>query len=198
MRSEGASAVLVDCNDSFTYNVYELLSRAGAPDFRVVPADELVPEELAGSERIILSPGPGVPGEYPKIMRLLDILVNTGADVPVLGICLGHQIIGSYFGAGLYNLETVVHGQPHRLKVRRREPLFEGLPDEFTAGLYHSWALERNLPSGLLLTAESESGVVMGIQHERYPFYGIQFHPESFISEFGLEIIGSFLALGAS
>ena len=192
MRSKSRT-VLIDCNDSFTYNIRELLRRAGAPDLEIIKVADLVPGGIAGAGRIILSPGPGVAEDYPGIFQLLRLLCSQERPIPVLGICLGHQIISAFFGGHLYNLDGVIHGQPHEINVVAGDLLFNGLPQSFTAGLYHSWAVEKPLPPALEVIAESDSGTIMGVRHRELPFRGIQFHPESFISEYGKELLVNFL-----
>ena len=196
----GAGTVIIDFNDSFTYNVYELLRRCGHTGYRVLGIDALDPDSFETPERIILSPGPGVPSKYPAVFRLLDRLCRepASAPVPLLGICLGHQIICSYFGAELYNLERVVHGQPRAVRLTdsgSRHPLFDGIPAEFTAGLYHSWAAADPLPEDIELTVRASDGVVMGVAHRELPLCGVQFHPESFISEYGGRLLTNFLKM---
>ena len=189
--------VLVDFNDSFTYNIIELLRKTGHRDYLVISVSALVPEELIHAKRIILSPGPGVPEEYPAVYEALKLLEDRAASepghaVPVLGICLGHQLICSYFGSKLVNMDSVVHGQPHIIRVVADDTLFRGISKNFRAGLYHSWAVNYPLPEQLELTAESDKGTIMAFRHRHLPFWGVQFHPESCISEYGPEIINNF------
>jgi anthranilate synthase/aminodeoxychorismate synthase-like glutamine amidotransferase len=195
--------VLVDFNDSFTHNIIELLRKTGHRDYLVIPIASLVPEELVHAERVILSPGPGVPEEYPAVYEALKrleerVVLKSCRAVPVLGICLGHQLISSYFGGGLVNMKSVVHGQPRIISLIAEDPVFRGVPKSFRAGLYHSWAVSSPLPEQLELIAESEDGVVMAVRHKMLPVRGIQFHPESCISEYGCEIINNFFQSGCS
>jgi para-aminobenzoate synthetase component 2 len=188
MMTFSGKTVLIDCNDSFTYNVQELLRKTGAEDLEIIKVSNLLPEAVEGARRIILSPGPGIPEEYPEIFGMLNKLNRDGNRIPVLGICLGHQILCTFFGGRLYNLDEVVHGQPHILRVLSDDYLFAGVPSEFTVGLYHSWAVCKPLPPLLEVTAESESGVIMGVRHRLFPYRWLQFHPESFISGYGKEL----------
>ncbi|MDC7226680.1 MAG: aminodeoxychorismate/anthranilate synthase component II [Spirochaetales bacterium] len=190
--------VIIDFNDSFTYNIYELLRRTGCRNFSVQPVDEL---DAAGFEipgRIILSPGPGLPEDYPEVFRLLEKLPEY---LPVLGICLGHQVIWRFFGGRLYNLKEVMHGSSSLIKLnayaerQTAHSLYARCPETFTVGLYHSWAASKPVPEELLVTAESDRGVIMSASHKTRPVHGIQFHPESFISEYGEQILTNFLDL---
>ncbi|HAK44346.1 MAG TPA: anthranilate synthase component II [Spirochaeta sp.] len=187
--------VIIDFNDSFTYNIFELLRTTGCRDISIQPISSLDVQQFEIPDRIILSPGPGLPDEYPEAFRLLDRLLNLSKPVPVLGICLGHQLICSYFGAGLYNLDSVVHGQPCLISKKADDSLFHGMPESFTVGLYHSWAVVKPLPQTLRITAESKNGIIMAAAHENLPVWGIQFHPESFISEYGEQLLTNFINL---
>lgn len=184
--------VLIDCNDSFTYNIQQLIRKSGVRKLEIIPVRQLIPEQHTGAGRIILSPGPGLPDEYPEIFALLRLLLKQGRSIPVLGICLGHQILSVFSGGSVYNLDKVIHGQPAGIRIKADDQLLKGIPPEFTAGLYHSWAVEKPLPDELEVTAESESEIIMGMRHRSLPWRGLQFHPESFISEYGVEIMMNF------
>lgn len=199
--SSSGKTLIIDFNDSFTYNIFELLRKIGCSDFHVQPVASLDAGHFNIPDRLILSPGPGVPDDYPEVYRLLARLLQQEKTIPVLGICLGHQLLCRFFGAELYNLEHPVHGQPCHIRrinqISRSfgQLLFRGMPDEFTVGLYHSWAVSKPLPAGLHMTAESDAGVIMAAAHDQYPCMGVQFHPESFISQYGDLLLTNFLEM---
>lgn len=196
MLSAGKT-VIIDFNDSFTYNIFELLRRIGFSDFSILPVDKLSKRmsdvDFEMPEKLILSPGPGLPSDYPIVFKFLDRIVESA--VPVLGICLGHQMLYSYFGGSLKNLKAVVHGQPRTIHTLAVDPLMFGMPDRFLAGLYHSWAAEKPIPEQLELLAESEDGTIMAVRHKSLQAWGVQFHPESFITEYGEQLLSNFLII---
>jgi anthranilate synthase/aminodeoxychorismate synthase-like glutamine amidotransferase len=160
-------------------------------DFEVIDSTMLVLDEVNKYDKIIISPGPGLPEDFPAIFELLH---RYHTSKQILGICLGHQAIAQYFGASLINISPVVHGQGHRLNVLKRNALLDGLPESFRIGLYHSWAVsEHKLPAKINITAKAENGIIMAIDIRDLPIYGIQFHPESHITEFGFEILSNFI-----
>lgn len=186
--------LLLDNYDSFTYNLVHALHDAGAQDVTVVRNDRIDLDAVAAFDKIILSPGPGIPEEAGL---LLPLIRRYAPSKPILGVCLGHQAIGQVFGARLENLSDVFHGvqTPIRLTATD-EPLFAGLTGEFTAGRYHSWVVSREgFPDDTLqVTAESPDGYIMALRHRTYPAHGIQFHPESILTPVGEKIIRNFLA----
>lgn len=184
--------LLLDNHDSFTYNVRELLRKIGC-DTTVLTTDKLEDITTSSFDKLILSPGPGLPSES----SVMDQVINYyKASKSILGICLGHQAIAIHFGAELVNLPEVFHGQSHRLQVNNSAKLFANLPTNFWVGLYHSWAVTRDsIPDTLRVTALSEKGIVMAIEHKHFDLHGIQFHPESHISEYGRELVKNFLEL---
>jgi len=145
-------------------------------------------------DKILLSPGPGIPEEAGILM---EVIQKYGPSKQILGVCLGHQAIGEVYGATLYNLPEVLHGIPMKTTVLANEdPLFAGLPADFNAARYHSWVIEKNsLPADLHLIASDDFGEIMGIRHQRHSVYGLQFHPESILTEHGIQIIQNWLAL---
>ncbi len=185
--------LLLDSNDSFTYNIVDYLRRIETIDFKVLKTDETQISELNHFDKIILSPGPGLPKDFPSIFDLLD---KYHSSKSILGICLGCQAIGQYFAAKLMNISPVVHGQTNQIKIIKQSPLFQNLPISFQVGLYHSWAIDReDFPGELDITAISENNVIMAIASKEYPVFGIQFHPESYITEYGFEILKNFVDL---
>jgi anthranilate synthase component 2 len=183
--------LVLDNYDSFTYNLVYILRELGhRPD--VVRNDKISVEEAADYDKILLSPGPGIPDEAGILKPLIAEYSPTKS---IMGVCLGHQAIGEVFGATLENLGDVLHGVAHSAHVLdRSEPLFADLPDDLTVGRYHSWSVVRDsLPADLLLTAEDEDGRVMGIRHVRYDVRGVQFHPESVLTKGGVQMMKNWL-----
>jgi anthranilate synthase/aminodeoxychorismate synthase-like glutamine amidotransferase len=185
------TTLLIDNNDSFTYNVLELLRQSNTDKVNIVRSGKLSDHDIKAADNIIISPGPSLPKDFPAIGYLLE---NFATSKPILGICLGHQAICEFFGASLYNLPTVCHGQAHIINVDKSAKLYANMPESFKVGLYHSWAVsKKNLPENIMITAESENGIIMSMQHKTLDIHGIQYHPESFLSENGLQIINNFL-----
>lgn len=190
---------IIDHRDSFTWNLAELVRVTGMAVPRVV--SNLSPEleqAVQAGEKLILSPGPGTVKDecHQATFRLLDRLPPC---TPVLGVCLGHQILGIRFGARLEHLSQPLHGV--REPIRRTEscPLLEGLPEEFSAGLYHSWRLAATpWPEELVVTARDSGGNIQAIRHRFRPLYGIQFHPESILTPDGKSLLRNFLSLPAN
>lgn len=184
--------LVLDNYDSFTYNLVYILRELGyRPD--VIRNDKITVEEVNPYDKILLSPGPGIPSEA----GILQELVRTYAPTKsILGICLGHQGIGEVFGAQLENLGDVLHGVAHRTIVKdRKERIFDGLPDELTVGRYHSWTVvPESMPVELQITAVDEQGRVMGLRHIRYDVKGLQFHPESVLTEGGAKMLENWLS----
>ena len=184
--------LLLDNRDSFTYNLAELLRRNDKVTFEIHTAESLRFEQVANFDKILLSPGPGLPSEHAMIFSILSVFSQTKS---ILGICLGMQAIALHFGGSLFNLEEVVHGQTRKVTVcDGKEPLFEGIPETFTAGLYHSWAVNpTTLPGELRITALSEDGVIMGLAHTLFDVKGVQFHPESIMTPEGQRMVDNWL-----
>ena len=186
--------LVVDNNDSFTYNLVELLrqlKRELGIRITVCPVQQLKIDEVDNYTHILLSPGADIPQAYPKMFELLECYYQTKS---ILGVCLGHQTLGVFFGGRLYNLPQVRHGQSRHLQQLAKSVLFQHLPKEFSVGLYHSWAISRqDFPTELEITAICEQGIIMAMQHKQYPLYGVQFHPESFITQQGKILLKNWL-----
>lgn len=183
--------LVLDNYDSFTYNLVYILRELGhRPD--VIRNDKLTVEAVGQYDKIMLSPGPGIPSEA-GIMQA--VVAEYAPQKSILGICLGHQGIGEVFGAKLENLGEVLHGVAHKTFVTdRSERLFNGLPDELTVGRYHSWTVMGNsMPDELQVTAVDEQGRVMGLAHRHYDVKGLQFHPESVLTENGVQMLVNWL-----
>jgi anthranilate synthase component 2 len=187
----GLRILLLDNYDSFTYNLYQYLCQLGA-DVEVVRNDEISIEEIAAKalDGIVVSPGPSRP-ENAGIS--LEVIRRFGPETPILGVCLGHQSIGMVYGGEVITVEPV-HGKRSAVD-HRGQGLFEGLPTPVEAGRYHSLAVARDsLPETLEVTATSPDGLIMGLRHREHPVEGIQFHPESILTEDGMTMLGTWLA----
>jgi anthranilate synthase component 2 len=182
--------IIIDNYDSFTYNLAHLVKSLGA-EVTVVRNDKFKMEQLEDFDKIILSPGPGVPDEAGLTLKVLETYASRK---PILGVCLGHQAIGEFFGAKLTNLSTVYHGVQTPVNIVKDDYLFEGLPRQIMAGRYHSWVVDsEGLPSCLEVTAVSEEGQIMALRHRTLDVRGIQFHPESVLTPKGYIIISNWL-----
>ena len=182
--------VIIDNYDSFTYNLAHLVKSLGA-DVTVLRNDRFALEELEAFDKIILSPGPGIPSEAGLLM---DVIRTYAGRKPMLGVCLGHQAIGEVFGARLENLRDVFHGVAIEGRQFGTDPLFEGLPERIVMGRYHSWVVSREgFPDCLEITAVSDEGQVMALRHREFDIHGIQFHPESVLTPDGAVILSNWL-----
>ena len=183
--------LIVDNYDSFTYNLYHLISELGCSDIEVIRNDKIVLSELEQFDKIVLSPGPGIPSEAGQ---LLDVIREYAPKKSMLGVCLGHQAIAEAFGATLKNMDDVQHGVSTPVKTIVSDPLFKGLPPVFEVGRYHSWVVSPiQFPSELQITAVDEVGSIMALRHSNLPVHGIQFHPESVLTPNGRNIINNWL-----
>ncbi len=185
--------LLIDHYDSFTYNLYQALSRFQQVEVRrsdKITFDEI---EALAPAAIVLSPGPGRPEDAGLFLAIVRAFTG---KVPILGVCLGHQAIAAAFGGKIVRAPDIVHGKPCEI-FHNREELFEGLSLPLTAGRYHSLIIEKEtLPSCLDIAAESGDGLIMAIKHKNHPVYGLQFHPESILTPEGEELIRAFIKLG--
>ena len=182
--------VIIDNYDSFTYNLVHLIKELGA-DVTVVRNNQFSLEELAAFDRVVLSPGPGIPSEAGQ---LLDVIRRYAGVKPILGVCLGHQAIGEVFDAKLENLSDVFHGVTTEARQLVDTPLFAGLPEHFPVGRYHSWVVAKtSFPDSLEIIAESNEGMIMALRHRTHNVYGIQFHPESVLTPDGKRIMENWL-----
>jgi anthranilate synthase component 2 len=179
--------LILDNYDSFTYNLVHLVEKVSDLKFDVIRNDRILIQEVAQYDKILLSPGPGLP----KDAGIMPELIKTyGATKHILGICLGMQAIGEAYGAKLKNLDTVVHGMATPVTVTTDSFLFTGCPQTFDAGRYHSWVVDPvQLPANLLVLATDHSENIMALQHSSHKVCGVQFHPESILSQYGETII---------
>ena len=185
--------LVVDNYDSFTYNLVHYLNELGA-ETRVVRNDALSAAEAIAlrPEAVLLSPGPCTPSEAGIC---LDLIKTAPDDLPILGVCLGHQAIGQAFGGQVIRAKTLMHGKTSQI-AHDNSGVFAGLPNPFTATRYHSLAVNRDsLPNSLRVTAWTDDGEIMGLAHAARPIHGVQFHPESILTEGGHKLLGNFLDL---
>lgn len=185
--------LVFDNYDSFTYNLVHLVEKILHQRVDVVRNDQLPLERVKDYDKIILSPGPGIPEEAGL---LLPLIKEYASSKSILGVCLGHQAIGEAFGGKLVNLSTVYHGvaTPVNILKRGKKDLYEGLPDTFEVGRYHSWVIsEEGFPKDINITARDENNYIMGLQHNNYDVQGVQFHPESVLTPLGETILRNWL-----
>lgn len=183
--------LLIDNYDSFSYNLFQLVGEID-PDIRVIRNDEMTVEEIRAlkPERIILSPGPGRPEDAGIIVDLVKQI----HDIPILGVCLGHQAICAAFGAAVSYAKELMHGKQSDVRFNTGCPLFRGCPDTAPVARYHSLAADAGtIPEELEITALTTDGEVMAVQHKEYPVYGVQFHPESIMTPNGRQMLGNFI-----
>lgn len=187
--------LLFDNYDSFTYNLYQCVKRQSDASIEVFRNDCISLEKVKDYDKIILSPGPGLPSESGI---LLPLIKEYASSKSILGVCLGLQAIGESFGGRLVNLNQVFHGIATRIKLvdfnRKPDDIFKGIENEFEAGRYHSWVVSReNFPAELEITAVDDTNTIMGLQHRKFDLQGVQFHPESIMTPVGDQIIKNFL-----
>ena len=189
--------LVFDNYDSFTYNLVHLVEKITHLKVEVYRNDQISIGKVKEYDKIILSPGPGIPTEAGM---LLPLIKEYAATKSILGVCLGHQAIGEAFGGKLINLATVYHGVATPVRVLKRNHaandngVFEGLPDDLEVGRYHSWIIEaENFPAELEITAIDESGYIMALQHKTYDVQGVQFHPESVLTPKGEQMMRNWL-----
>ena len=183
--------LIFDNYDSFTYNLVHLVKELGYTDVDVFRNDKIALEDVAKYDKIILSPGPGVPSEAGL---LLPLIKQYAGKRPILGVCLGHQAIGEAFGAQLKNLEDVYHGVATRINITQPDYIFDTLGSELEVGRYHSWIVDNNgLPDCIEITATDNNGQIMALKHKEFDVHGVQFHPESVLTPAGETIVKNFL-----
>ncbi len=186
--------LVIDNYDSFTFNLVQFLGELGA-DLKVARNDALTVDQIRelAPEKIIISPGPCTPNEAGVS---LDVIRELGATTPILGVCLGHQAIGQAYGGTVARAPYLMHGKVSQVK-HGGDGLFAGVPNPMTATRYHSLIVRReDLPEQLEVTAETDDGLIMGLKHKSHPVYGVQFHPESILTEGGKQLLANFLGLG--
>ncbi len=188
--------LLIDNYDSFSYNLFQLAGEIN-PDIRVIRNDELTVREIAAlqPDHIILSPGPGRPEDAGILVESVKAL---GRNIPLLGVCLGHQAICAAFGATVTYAGRLMHGKQSRIRFEPDCPLFAGCPEEPLVARYHSLAVDpATLPEELKVTAVTPEGEVMAVMHREYPIFGVQFHPESIMTPEGKQMLKNFINLSS-
>jgi len=184
--------LIIDNKDSFTYNIVDYIKQSYTKQVKVIDIDEVSVERIYEIEphAIVISPGPGTPKDYPILNQVIK---NFAQHVPFLGICLGFQQIVDYFGGDIIKNDKPIHG--HTTKIKHDGTgIYQGLPATFHVMRYHSLkANQANFPESLKITAINDEGIIMGIAHKHLPIYGVQYHPESILSEYGIEQIQSFI-----
>ena len=183
---------ILDNYDSFTYNLVHAIEKILGQKIDVIRNDQVAVEYFERYDKIVLSPGPGIPDEAGILKPLIKALAPTKS---IFGVCLGQQAIGEVFGASLINLDKVYHGVATTIiQAVSDEVLFDGLPETFEAGRYHSWAVKREgMPDCLEVTAIDKQGMIMGLRHKTYDVRGVQFHPESVLTPMGEQILTNWL-----
>ena len=183
--------VVIDNYDSFTYNLVHYLEDLNC-EVTVFRNDEFDMEELQEFDKIVLSPGPGIPDEAGL---LKDVIKTYASSKSILGVCLGQQAIGEVFGGSLINLEKVYHGVATNIKITNADDvLFKDLPSEFEVGRYHSWVVSNdNFPNDLVITSIDENGQIMSLKHNKFDVRGVQFHPESVLTPYGKKILENWI-----
>jgi anthranilate synthase component 2 len=184
--------LVLDNYDSFTYNLVHYLEEVANQEVHVFRNDQITVDQAAAYDKIVLSPGPGIPDEAGILKPLIKALAPTHS---IFGVCLGCQAIAEVFGGSIRNLSRVFHGVATPISVcDRQELLFNTLPDTFMGGRYHSWVVnEKDLPSSLRITARDMQGQIMGLSHNEYDVRGVQFHPESVLTEHGKQMIKNWI-----
>ena len=184
--------LVFDNYDSFTYNLVHYLEKLTGSDVDVFRNDQITLAEVDKYDKILLSPGPGLPNESGI---LLDLIKTYAGKKSILGVCLGLQAMAEAFGGKLLNMDEVYHGVATLMTITdKTEPLFKDIPEQFNAGRYHSWVAEKNsLPDCFRITCVDEAGQIMGIRHKEYDLVGVQFHPESILTEYGEKMIENWL-----
>ena len=183
--------LVFDNYDSFTYNLVHLVKQLGYMNVEVYRNDKISIESVDQYDKILLSPGPGIPSESGILLDLIKVYVPTKS---ILGVCLGLQAIGEAFGGKLVNLSNVYHGVALETEIVENDVLFQSLPKKIQVGRYHSWALSRdNFPDCLTITAIDEKGTIMALSHKKYDVRAVQFHPESVLTPCGETIIKNWL-----
>jgi para-aminobenzoate synthetase component II len=186
--------LVIDNYDSFTYNLVQYLGELGA-DMRVIRNDEMTVDEIENElkpQKILISPGPGTPDDAGITLGTIG---RFAGRLPILGVCLGHQAIGQYFGGSVVRAPEPVHGKPVEVRHDGRT-IFEGIPQSFNAGRYHSLVVDRgSTPDCLEISADSPDGLVMALRHKTEKIEGVQFHPESILTDHGKTLLRNFLAI---
>ncbi len=184
--------VVIDNYDSFTYNLVQYFGELGV-EIEVFRNDKITVDHIEAIQpsRIVISPGPGTPLDAGISNQLIE---RMGASTPILGVCLGHQCIGHVFGGEIVRAPRLMHGKTSQIH-HQGDGLFENIPSPFEATRYHSLIINQPVPQSLEITARTDADEIMGVRHRVYPIFGVQFHPESFLTQHGMQILRNFLSL---
>mgnify|MGYP001160999863 CR=1 FL=1 len=185
--------ILIDNYDSFTFNLYHYLSSLKA-DVDVIRNDQITSKEILKRKynKIVISPGPGNPNQSGNCLKIVKSLYK---KIPILGVCLGHQIIGQIFGSKIVQARKLMHGKTSKI-ISKKTGVLKNLPKTFEATRYHSLIIDKkSLSKDLEITAETKDGLIMGIQHKKYQVHGVQFHPESIKTKIGIKILKNFIRI---
>ncbi len=188
-KPKGVTVLVIDNYDSFTYNLVHYLEELGCTVV-VKRNDQLRLEEVDAFEKIVLSPGPGIPDEAGLLKKIIAAYAPTKS---IFGVCLGQQAIAEVFGGSLINLDEVYHGIATKIKITKEDVLFKGLPEEIEVGRYHSWVVSPDLPAVLEVTSVDENGQIMSLRHKTYDVRAVQFHPESVLTPHGKKMLENWL-----
>ena len=183
--------VLIDNYDSFTFNLYHYISSLKC-QVDVFRNDKITDKEILNKKykKLVISPGPGNPDQAGNCLRIVKSLYF---KIPILGVCLGHQVIGQAFGSKIVQSKKLMHGKTSKI-ISNKIGILKNLPKEFEATRYHSLIIDKkNLSKDLIITAETQDGIIMGIQHKKHNIHGVQFHPESIKTKFGMRILENFI-----
>lgn len=184
--------LLLDNHDSFTYNLVQLVEQHQKHDLTTCKTDEIELDTIKQFDKILISPGPGIPNQIENLQHIMDKYAKTK---DFLGICLGHQALAEYFGATLQQMPKPIHGGKKAISMIQNDIIFKDIPQHTHVGLYHSWRVaSENLPDALQVTAISSDGVIMAFKHRNYQVRGVQFHPESIITTEGKKMIFNWLS----
>lgn len=183
--------LILDNYDSFTYNLVQMVEQIVGKRIDIIKNDEISLDEIEKYDKIILSPGPGIPSEAGI---LIEVIKKYAPTKPIFGVCLGQQAIAEAFGGTLINLDNVYHGVGIDAIQIQEHSILRGLPQTIKVGRYHSWAVDRaTLPQELIPTSEDKDGIIMSLKHEKYNLHAVQYHPESILTPMGRQILTNFL-----
>lgn len=182
--------LLLDNYDSFTYNLLHYIEKNNDVKVTVARNDAISLSDIASFDKIVLSPGPGLPSQAGIMPQLIE---QYAGKIDILGICLGHQAIAEAFGAKLINLEKVYHGVATPIHIMTNDVMFNNIPNKINVGRYHSWCVETPLPVDFICTAVDQNNQIMAFKHQHYALRGVQFHPESILTEYGQQMIDNWL-----
>ncbi|MEA3495172.1 MAG: aminodeoxychorismate/anthranilate synthase component II [Bacteroidota bacterium] len=184
--------LIIDNIDSFTYNLAQIVEQSKLCEYKIIKINEIKIQNIVKYDKIIISPGPGLPSETGQLKAIIKKYASSKS---IFGVCLGHQAIAEVFGAKLKNLKTILHGESTDIFIKNKNDyIFKNIPDVIKGGRYHSWVIDRiSLPNSIKITAVDKKKNIMAISHAKFDVKGVQFHPESIMTEYGKEIIWNWL-----